>query len=110
MTSDLSTTSFKLAKPISKGNRTWKKVNKLAHRLKNKGVPPSIAEVVESVSCISTKTLSGVVFPKNVSLQSMAALAKIQSIEALTLNLNYQMGMEMRKKESNMTDTSERST
>ena len=39
----------------------------------------------------------------------MSALAKIQSIEALTLNLDYQTDMELRKKESEMTEASERS-
>ena len=40
----------------------------------------------------------------------MSALAKIQSIEVLTLNLDYKMDMELRKKESEMTEASEGSS
>lgn len=100
MTSSCPTYCPKFAKPISKGNKTWRKVNKLACRLSNKGVPSTIVDMVDSVSQITLSNLSSMNFERGVSVQQMSALAKIQSIEALTLNLDYQMDMELRKRES----------
>lgn len=54
--------SCKLAKPISKGNKTWRRVNKLAHRLRNKGVPSPIVDIVDSVSQLSLTNLSNMNF------------------------------------------------
>lgn len=70
----------KLAKPISKGNNTWRKVNKLAHRLRNKGVPNPIVDTVDTVSQMNPSSLNQLIFERGISLLEMSALAKIQSI------------------------------
>lgn len=70
----------KLAKPISKGNKTWRRVNKLAHRLRNKGVPAPIVDTVDSVSQLTLSILATMDFQRGISVQQMSALAKIQSI------------------------------
>ena len=94
---------LKLGKQISKGSRSWRRVNKLAHRLRNKGVPAPIVDAVDSVPQLSLGILGTMDFQQGVSLQQMSALAKIQSIEVLTLNLDYRIDVDLRKKESELT-------
>ena len=109
MNSDCPAFAQKLSKPISKGNRTWRKVNKLTSRLRNKGVPSSILTAIDSMPEVTRQTLSGLNFEYGVGLQEMTALAKIQSIEALTLNLNRRMDVDLKKKSSEMTEAGEQS-
>lgn len=52
----------KLSKTISKGGLAWKKVNKLAHRLRNKGVPSSIVDAIESIPRINPNILNLIAF------------------------------------------------
>lgn len=56
------TTALKLAKPISKGNCTWRKVNKLANRLAHKGVPASIVDIVDSTDAFDPTSLASLNF------------------------------------------------
>lgn len=47
---------------ISKGGLGWKKFNKLAHRLRNKGVPCSIVDIIEAMPTIKPSALSLIQF------------------------------------------------
>lgn len=49
---------LKCNKMISKTGLGWKKLNKLAHRLRNRGVPCSIVEIIETMPIIKPTTLN----------------------------------------------------
>ena len=49
-------------KQISKGNRVWKKVNKLAHRLHSRNVPNAITSMVDNMSNITPDVIRNMSF------------------------------------------------
>ena len=110
MSSNYSASALKLSKPISKGNRTFRKVNKLASRLRSKGVPSAIVGMVDSDSEVNIQDVQSLKFEEQATLQQMKALAKIQSIEALTLSLDHRMGLDLKRSHSEVTEASPRST
>lgn len=88
----------KTNKPISKGNSAWKRVNKLAHRLSSKGVPASIVDMIENIHKINPNTIRALNFNQTYSLIEMSSLAKMQSVEALHLNIKYENSLRLKKK------------
>lgn len=96
----------KTNKPISKGNLVWKRVNKLAHRLSSKGVPESIVRIVDQIPRLTPQTVRAVNFCPAPSLREMSALAKLQCIEVLQLNMKYQNSLRLERKQTEMTDAS----
>lgn len=88
----------KTNKPISKGNLVWKRVNKLAHRLGSKGVPDSIVTIVDHLPNLTPQALRQVQFRPALGLREMSALAKLQCIEVLELNMKYQKMIRLQRK------------